>query len=567
MKEKREERNLRDYELLKLGSYVPYISRLNVGGIEKKAVKDVDWGGTRGLEYYRPRWSSPLLSFVNYYIPFDRATLYQWIRYYDTFHPLIGNAIDFHTQMPLSRFALRGIEDQKVHQFFEEMLETMGAFLLIYDMLREYWLIGECFVYLVWDDDFGGFVDGEIIMPEYVEVKGHPFVTGKELESSFVYYLIPDDAIKEFIKRPEPELARLKENIPIEIIEAIEEGRPILISNFNLMPLMRKQSRYNPRGTSIVLRCLKDLLYEDKLRECQYAIADRHIFPKEIWKLGNEKMPPSAAKLKSFAELLREAEDQPKFTLVTHYAVNLEVVGASGQLPQLAAEFDWVENRILTAMFLNKALTHGEGPTYANASIATRALLMRYIQVRSQLEDLIKEKIFIPVSLYHGFYRRTKAELEHRVRTTKEAEDLIVPEFDWRYKSNLLDDAAVRDLIASFVREGRLPMKALLDILGLDAKVIEQQLKQEEGTPFDSLYRQLKEQVEKKGMKIKEATLKDEDLVFFSRGGIKRKIETAEKLLKNKNIDVIGLILGNKQFKITKEKNNQNKTKNESNSA
>lgn len=334
-------------------SYIPNFSGMPL----KKA------GADSKVSYFPQRWQSPLLSWTNYYIPWDRATLYQWIRHYDTFHPIIGSCVDLHAQLPLSRFGLRGISDQKVLNFYEEMMEELDAYILMYGMLREWWLIGEVFVYLVWDDNLKMFTRARVLPPEYVQVKGHSLVTG--VEDPYEYYLIPDDELKIFVENAKNDVSDEKvQNLPPEVIEAIEEGKNIRINPFNLMTMMRKQSEYNPRGTSLVLRALKDLLYEDKLREAQYAIADRLVLPKEIWKIGNEKYLPSESKLKSFAELVRTLEDMPKFNLVTNYTVNYEVIGAVGKFPNLATEFDWVEKRILTAMFTNKALTTGEGPCY-----------------------------------------------------------------------------------------------------------------------------------------------------------------------------------------------------------
>jgi hypothetical protein len=82
--------------------------------------------------------------------------------------------------------------------------------------------------------------------------------------------------------------------------------------------------------------------YNGKISIHGNSIADRHILPKEIWKVGNEKLLPNKTKLKAFRNLIRDAEDQPKFTLVTHYAVNYEIVGATGKFPQLSTEFEWV---------------------------------------------------------------------------------------------------------------------------------------------------------------------------------------------------------------------------------
>lgn len=495
----------------------------------------------------------------------------QWCRFYDTFHPLVGNAMDLHTQMPLSRFVLKGIKDKKVLRFFEQTLEQMDAFMLMYSQLREYWLIGENFTYLNWDEDMGTFTDGELLMPEYIEVRGHPFVRG-ETEGSYAYFLIPDEGIRAFINSPDESCQELKGKVPMEIRQAVEEEKNIRISNFNLMVLMRKQARYNPRGTSIILRCLKDLLYEDKLREAQYAIADRHVLPKEIWKIGNEKFLPNKTKMKAFRNLIRDAEDQPKFTLVTHYAVNYEIQGATGKFPQLTTEFEWVENRILTALFTNKALTHGEGPTYANASIATRAMMMRYIPVRSQLEDVWKSKVFLPIAIEHGFYKTTEAELSHRVRTRKSERELTIPEFDWRWKSNLLDDQNVRDMIKGMVAEGQLPMKTLIDMLGMDYDSILEWRKREEGTVFDPLYAELRKAAQKEGMDVtKGASIsksainrrltemrnatkqltkteskidKPREFDFLSRGGLTRKIKSASMLLHKGEADVVKFLLG-----------------------
>jgi hypothetical protein len=453
----------------------------------------------------------------------------------------------------------------------------------MFDMLREWWLIGEVFVYLVWDDKYGTFIDGEILPPEYIDIKGHPLVTG-DVESSFDFYLIPDDTLVAFVQSTDETAERLKDRLPPEVIEAINTGQNIRINPFNLMVMMRKQSRYNPRGTSIILRCLKSLLYEDKILEAQYAIADRCILPMEIWKVGNEKVKPSQAKLKNIAELVRAMEDQPKRNIVTHYAVNYEVIGAVGKFPNLSSEFDWVEKRILTALFTNKAITTGEGPTYANASVAMRALLSRYIQVRSAIEQSWKTSIFSPIAIANKFYKTKPADVSGPApiyRKPYKDRELLIPDFDWRHKTNLLDDNTYREQLLRLLDKNQIPMAIIAQTFGLDIDVIKDDLKKQEGTVLDPFYQLYREALIKKGIspdqapaypgteevptgteevptgaskrdlvplfekkdkkveekgdpKEKEETPKLKDLMFLAKGGVKRKTKAVELLFKQR---------------------------------
>lgn len=452
------------------------------------------------ISHFPPRWHSPILSFINFYLPWDVQTLYQWIRYFDTWHPLVGSCVDLHTQLPLSRFGLKGVRDAKILAFYEEVCEEMDAFLVMYDMLREYWLIGECFVYLNWDENIGAFTDAELLMPEYVDIIGHPIMIGGV--DSYRYVLIPDESIMAFVESTDPTAMKLREKLPKGVIEAINSpDRRLVIDPFSIMAMIRKQSRYHLRGTSIIMRAFKDLIYESKLQESQFTIADRMIAPKEIWKVGTDTFPANQAKLTALASLIKDAEQQPMFNLVVDHTVSYDIIGAVGKFPNLAQEFDWIESRILTAMFTNKGLTHGEGPNYQNMSVAARALMMRYIPVRAQLEELWKYNVFLPIAIKHGFYEVTPAELAHGIRKPFKDRTPVIPEFDWRYKTNLLDDATYRQDILRLREKGEIPFKTVADAYGWDPEYIEKHLEKEEGTVHDPLYKEYRQALQKGGVK------------------------------------------------------------------
>jgi len=539
-------------DLDKYGTGAPIIQGPTVGNFRKLA--DIP-----ELKRTHPKWYSPLLSFINYYLPFDRATMYQYLRYFDTFHPMFGNAIDIHTQLPLSRFALKGISDNKVLQFYEDTMEEMDAFTIMYGQMREYWLVAESFVYLYWDDNLNTFTDGVSLMPEFLEIVGHPIVG--EGDKSFIYKLMPDPTIVDFLASQDPETEKIKKKIPKDILKAITSQKNIILNPFNLMIMMRRQSPYNIRGTAIGLRVLQDLIYESKLRESQMAIAERFISPKELWKVGDVNWQPSQDYLTAFAEMIKDAATETTFQLVTHHSVTLEFIGAVGKFPNLANEFDFIEKRVMHGLFTNAAITTGEGPNFATASIGARTLLMRYIPVRNLLERKWENGVFLPISVANEFYEPRQADLDHNVRTRTSEEDKvpILPVFDWRYKTNLLDDNNFRELIVRMQQQGQLPMKMVADVLNMDYKEMKHWLKKEEGGVFDELYKEWRKALilAKKGkgasididkfpiprdLEFSKAKSKGEEyepdekeLTFLRRGYLKTKIKAIKELIENKD--------------------------------
>lgn len=465
-------------------------------GMRDKASKDPALQKRLASDMARlnPELRNPLLSSINFYIPVERSILNQWVRYYYRFHPLVGNAIDFHTEMPMSRFGFKGIKDNSILQFYEEMAEELDLFNLLVDILREYFLLGEAVPYLYWDESYNCWTDAELINPDFINVRGHPLLmtggtTFKGYNSKYIIELIPDQSLRDFAGSTNPDDQLLRNQMDPALLEALKTGNNIKLDPFNVSMILRKQHRYEPRGTSIVLRILKDLMYEDKLREGQYSIAEGHITPKQIWKLGDKDHIPTDDDLADFRNLLIDANNDPLFSIITHYAVSADFVGSAGKVMQLVPEFEFVYNRVLTGLFLNKSLAHGEGVSHQNASIALRALMSRYIQIRGMIEDWCENKIFTPVAIANGFFETTKAEIDHKVRVVnKEGRALITPKIDWRAKSNLLDDSQIKNFLLQLQGKMMLPMRVICEALDIDYDYAAKWLKAEEGTVFDKAY-------------------------------------------------------------------------------
>ena len=597
-------------------------------GLKKRADLTIPGGSEWGSDvtFFPPLWFSPLMSWVHFYMPRDIKTTYTWIRHWDTFDPLIGNAIDLHTQMPLSRFALK-VNDPYVRMVYTNMMDMLGGLLLLYDMVREYWLFGEMFGYLYWDDEVGMFTDIQLLPPEDIIIKGNYFAQKIYLNPES-FEINPDSQIDRVILEKAPDLA-----------QAIKQKNPIPLDPFFIVSMQRKQSAYMNRGQSIILRAMKSLIYKDKLREAQYAISQRHITPKEIWTIGNDVYPATEKQIEQLRQLVQRAGQSPLFTLFTNHTVKVDYVGANGKFINFQGEYDQVEKEVLTAMFTNKAITHGEGPcvsedtliltedgfktkdeaveyarrggkiaqynpetdkiefvkplgfmekdfdgymhhylsdlvdhlvtpnhklwvspvgeddwkkvrsdsldlekfkflvpdrydglgeevlerakhfklvrykgkvysfgvpsglivvmrngkpvvtgnTYANASVAMRVLMQRYMYVRGLLETVLRDNIFLPVAVAHEFFEITEAELSHNIRRPFSERKPILPEFDWKSKANLLDTTNMVG-VASQLRQLGFSHKIIADLLGIDYEEDKYWREKEEGTVFDPLY-------------------------------------------------------------------------------
>jgi len=326
-------------------------------GLHKTAIRQS--GVYSGSEFLEPNIRNPLLSASNFYLPNTLVELNAWIRYFDRFHPIVGNALDMHATVPFSRFALSGISDSHVQQFYEDMSDEMDLFRRILEVSREYELIGEVFPFAHWNDEMNAFDDIAILNPDYIDVKGIKMAGSKGLR----YEMVISEELHQFINSDDPLDWEILQELDPALIRAAENGLNAPLDPFNLSHLARLASPYDVRGSSIVLGCIKDLMYEEKLREAQYSIAGGIVRPREIWKLGVKgEYMPTDTDLSDLRSLLRSAEYDPNFAIISHHGLAVDFVGAERRMLPLDREYQEIEKRILTRLYTSRAMTHGEGP-------------------------------------------------------------------------------------------------------------------------------------------------------------------------------------------------------------
>lgn len=416
-----------------------------------------------------PEIRDPLFSPEGFYLTNqDIKTYNRWIRYYDAFHPILPNSLDIHTLFPISDFSFKGVNDPYVSRLYDfiknDVLNLLNWVILV---SSEYERLGEAFSFFQWDDFNGYFNSATILNPDLLEI--YPF--DWEGDRRFVISMdIPDTFQVLYDKKNiDSRYQKMWMSLDPVIRRCVESGLPIPLNPDNVFGMQRLQHAYDVRGTSQVLRVLKDLMYEDKLREAQMAVADGHITPYQIWKIGNSQAGyvPTTDELKDWDDMLANAEHQNLYRIVTHSDVTYETKGIQDGLLNIAAEMDKIEDRILTALYTSRAMTTGEGPTYSNAVIGLKVLEGRYQNKLYRIALTIRS-LFKKIAFANDFYESTPAEVSHNIMRSKADRKLLVPLVHWDNYFSFAKDLERAKFYQGLAEAHKISWRRVLEILGLD---------------------------------------------------------------------------------------------------
>lgn len=408
-------------------------------------------GGGGSVVRVNPKPYSPIYDESYLMLPRDRRELNQWCRHFYATDPIIRNAIDLHTRYPLSKFDIR-CPYPKIRSFFEDLAERTNLHEIMLGIGLEYWKIGEVFPEAELDKTKGVWTNIYIHNPDYIDVKDMPF-----LQEPLIM-LIPDDETRRIIKSPNQDDIAIRSQIDPEVIEYVMTGQNIPLNNFNVSFVVNKASPYDKRGTS-QLECLfKDLMLRDKYREAQYVIADAHVTPLKIFKLGNDKYRPTPSELEAFRDTLEEATYDPNFSIVFHDALAVEYVGSNGVILDLSGEYDRLERMFFTGLFTSQTIAAGDGPTYSGTEVALDVLQQRYISFRQKIRHWVERKIFRPIAEINDFY-------EYDPETGDKK--LIVPEVSW-HKINLKTSKDYIDTLNGLAESKKCSYTRVFEMLDLD---------------------------------------------------------------------------------------------------
>lgn len=472
-------------------------------------------GGTGG-NFYSPELSTDFLE-----LPQSLDEKRNYFRFFYQNDPFVGQAIDLHTILPLSKTRLTTPKAkdpelaQKSLNFCTRWSREIGLLHRLLEMVHEYNLLGEVFVFAEdtspdmpeeithevireLDEDgnptertvrredadaraekwlkrnYRGWTAIRVLPPEQVHMESFPFTDEKMIE------LIPDSKTKDIVNRADmgdESAMRIVKSMPEGVVNAIREGTNIPL---NTDPdagsfvhyMAQKKSQYEPRGHSILQRCLRTLVYRDKLRQAQTSIASRHMTPIRIVTAADM----SATDTDALRDQVDLALQDPDYSIITNFEVNWNEMGSQGRLLELSSEYDMTDRQMYAGLGVTESLLSGES-SYSGDRINLEVINTRYMLLREVLQDMVEDKMLRPMCRRMGF-----------IETDEDGnETVICPSLSFT-RLALRDNADTFDALFNLYQKGSLDVDVILELLNIDPYTTRERLKRDVFTFNDSKF-------------------------------------------------------------------------------
>jgi hypothetical protein len=466
---------------------------------------------------------SPLSTFQYTLSRADRLALY---RYFSKTDPFVGRALELHSELPMSRLTIgppKGPsprQNKDINRIYESMCERLDLLSLLLEFSREYWLAGDVYLWLEWNDTLLEWDDIYILPVEYCHSILHPFNRRKEIVF-FARPLVDTAAIRRITDRDlylvaDAEIERLYEalgdEVPEELREALQYGEAVpLNTNWRngsfCVHVPRNRPPNEEYGSSIIERCLETLMRLENLKNAQLQISSRNMNPKHVISalgVGETQLTD----LRNQVDLsLLEGADYP---IVTNYEVDWKTIGANDRLLTVSDEYNTLREDLATGLGTTKEMLTGQA-SYGGQRITLEMMNTQYLTFRELVRKVVEECIFRPVADAKGHYFREEIDMWPRVNPEDmEPGDVVTQEITgelrrkriqvnviWNHSSlrfnrlSIRDNAEVYDQLFQLHQKGSLPVRYLLDLHNIDPEESKVALLEDVGGPNDPVFNDL----------------------------------------------------------------------------
>lgn len=446
------------------------------------------------MQIAMPKVRQPLGTLADKGIPYnvededELKDIRRWCRLFYATHDLVPLLIDIY-----SRFPVVGMEfdskDPLIKKFYEEMF--LGPDLDYLSFLpdqfgREYFTVGEVTSLAHFNESLGVWSSEEILDPDMLRISRSMFVQRdrvqlmvKEMVENLRQGPMSDgSSLSTTEETPSERLQRnreyqeLVENYP-EIIEAAAQNDGLDISEALISRVVNRNTPWAKRGTPHLLRSFRTLMQEESLNAAQDAVADRLYSPLILATLGSENLGDGTPWLPTQDELDDARDDfqtalAADFRLVVHnFGLKVENVFGRESVPNLDADYERVERKLLQAWGIGEALiSGGSGGAYASSALNREFVTQMMVGFQNHLKrhitkraEIIAEaqghfdydlKGGVRVPIYREIVERDPETGEEYIRKVPK---LLVPEVKFS-TLNLRDESQERAFIAQLKAMG-----------------------------------------------------------------------------------------------------------------
>lgn len=413
-------------------------------------------------------------------------------------HPLIPSCIDIFTKYPLQGAAFKCKDEQLVDFHSSLFFDQLDYRKYLPDVGREYWLTGEAWPMGSFNEELGVWDDDELLNPDDVEVEKSPFLK----EPRFLIRL--PESLRRVLRERAPrwEYQALVRDYP-ELINYVSEDALMPVSNMLLKQIRFKADTFHKRGIPILMRGFRTVVQEEMLNAAMDAIADRLYTPLILTKLGasatdlgtDKPWVPTAGDLMDFDEALDAALAADFRTLTHHFAVSMESVFGRENMPDLSADFDRIDERLLMVFGMSKTMISGaaSGETYAADGLNKDVVTQLLTDYQGEMQDFVRDRTLIVAEAQEhydyderGGQRYVKMEEilvideETQESRIEQQPALLVPELTFDTMS-LADEEGERNFLEVLADKGvPIPIRRRLMGMGVDFEEMIEQRRNEQ---------------------------------------------------------------------------------------
>jgi hypothetical protein len=443
---------------------------------------------------------SPSASFDAVLSRTERIDLY---RYFARSNPMVGRAIELHTELPLSRIQIRppkgpsSAQNKAVNRIYEQLSDRIGLFPLLLEIAREYWTIGEVYLWAEWDPRILEWKTVYVLPVECMWSLIHPFNRKRELV--FCARPLIDSPMarrlsdRDLYLSAQMDLDRLYdllgESVPEELRDALNYGEAVQLNTdpskgSYCIHLARNRNPTSENGESLQERCLSTLMRIENLLNAQFAIGGRNMNPKHLV-CGQNIGADELADLRVQVDLAMA--DNSDYAIVTNYPVTWEVKGPQDRMLSLDAEYQFLLSLLATGLGTTVEMLTGQA-TYGGQRITVELMNTQYLAFRQLISDLVGEAIFRPVAEAKGHYYREgvstwvkidPSEMEEGDDVEMESDGtlrrrMVQVSKQWNHSSvgfsrlSIRDNAEIFDQLFQLHQKGSMSLRYLLELQNID---------------------------------------------------------------------------------------------------
>jgi hypothetical protein len=376
------------------------------------------------------------------WIPRDTRTLNRVVRLIYLTDAVAGPAIDFYREVPFGPVVLGGIKDENRLRYYYEALDNLKLQRHLPYLAGDLLVVGRLIVHMLMNESKGMWEEMIVHDSDYIMVEPSPILG----EEPTIDLMVPP-GYQKWAVSPDPRIVKQRSRLDKNLVRLMAAGTTIPLSPENTIFIPRKASANDYTGTSLLMRILPIISIEWAYLNAEVTGLRRRAAPWTIAKMGIEdKWEPSPEEMQAVQDMLVAAEEDPTGAkLILRNGIEIDQVGGHSDLAKWLEQWPVLKEAKLQGLGMNEAFATGEASwSYLESMLSLGMERIRNFRQFIALE-VIQEGVLAPLAKYNEFYKRTRAEIDHRIRTTKKAvENLDIPSVEW---SRSLQPTADRDYL------------------------------------------------------------------------------------------------------------------------